>query len=66
MNLKLHHTKYISKSGKVYDIENIRVTTPKQHSEIHKGKNLNAQTNSFRLHRSRFSAARIRNLQCAI
>jgi hypothetical protein len=39
VKFELHHTKYISKGGEVYDIENIRVTTPKQHSEIHKEKN---------------------------
>ncbi|NYH07062.1 S-type pyocin domain-containing protein [Pseudomonas moraviensis] len=39
VKFELHHMKYISKGGEVYDIENIRITTPKQHSEIHKGNN---------------------------
>ncbi|EMQ2082007.1 S-type pyocin domain-containing protein [Yersinia enterocolitica] len=33
---ELHHVKPISKDGAVYDIDNIRVLTPKKHIEIHK------------------------------
>ncbi|WP_235589190.1 hypothetical protein [Type-D symbiont of Plautia stali] len=34
---ELHHVKPIKDNGSVYDIDNIRVTTPKRHIEIHKG-----------------------------
>ncbi|CNF75872.1 colicin/pyocin immunity family protein [Yersinia similis] len=34
---ELHHLKPISKNGAVYNIENIRVLTPKRHIDIHKG-----------------------------
>lgn len=34
---ELHHVKPISKGGAVYDVDSIRVTTPKRHIEIHKG-----------------------------
>ncbi|CRY83679.1 colicin-like bacteriocin tRNase domain-containing protein [Yersinia intermedia] len=33
---ELHHVKPISKGGAVYDIDNIRVLTPKRHIKIHK------------------------------
>ncbi|HHL2501874.1 TPA: HNH endonuclease signature motif containing protein [Yersinia enterocolitica] len=33
---ELHHVKPISKDGAVYDIDNIRVLTPKRHIETHK------------------------------
>lgn len=34
---ELHHIKPISEGGGVYDVDSIRVTTPKRHIEIHKG-----------------------------
>ncbi|EOF5068904.1 HNH endonuclease signature motif containing protein [Salmonella enterica] len=34
---ELHHVKPISEGGAVYDVDSIRVTTPKRHIEIHKG-----------------------------
>lgn len=33
---ELHHVKPISEGGAVYDIDGIRVTTPKRHIELHK------------------------------
>ncbi|AYA08440.1 klebicin B [Rahnella aquatilis] len=33
---ELHHIEQIKNSGSVYDIDNLRVTTPKRHIEIHK------------------------------
>ncbi|WP_235895332.1 HNH endonuclease signature motif containing protein [Yersinia vastinensis] len=33
---ELHHVKPISDNGAVYDIDNIKVLTPKRHIEIHK------------------------------
>jgi len=39
VKFELHHVKHISKGGEIYDIDNIRVITPKQHSGIHKGDN---------------------------
>ncbi|WP_051680420.1 S-type pyocin domain-containing protein [Vibrio rhizosphaerae] len=35
---ELHHVEEIQHGGKVYDVDNIRVTTPKNHIDIHKGK----------------------------
>ena len=35
---ELHHDKPISQGGEVYDMDNIRVTTPKRHIDIHLGK----------------------------
>lgn len=35
---ELHHDKSISDGGGVYDLDNIRVTTPKRHIDIHRGK----------------------------
>ncbi|MFP1905563.1 S-type pyocin domain-containing protein [Lonsdalea quercina] len=35
---ELHHVKLISEEGEVYNIDNIRVVTPKRHIEIHRGK----------------------------
>ncbi|MDK6891939.1 hypothetical protein QP278_25750, partial [Escherichia coli] len=32
------HDKPISQDGGVYDMDNIRVTTPKRHIDIHRGK----------------------------
>ncbi|MEN3262477.1 S-type pyocin domain-containing protein [Sodalis endosymbiont of Spalangia cameroni] len=37
-SFELHHKKHISKGGKVYDVDNIQVTTPKRHINIHRGK----------------------------
>ncbi|EJM16823.1 membrane protein involved in colicin uptake [Pseudomonas sp. GM18] len=37
VKFELHHVKHISEGGEIYDIDNIRVITPKRHSEIHKG-----------------------------
>ncbi|EAO6252864.1 colicin [Salmonella enterica] len=34
---ELHHDKPISQDGGVYDMDNIRVTTPKRHIDIHRG-----------------------------
>ncbi|EMH7569343.1 S-type pyocin domain-containing protein [Salmonella enterica] len=34
---ELHHVKPIKDNGGVYDVDNIRVTTPKRHIEIHRG-----------------------------
>lgn len=33
---ELHHLLYISQDGEVYDIDNVHVTTPKLHVEIHR------------------------------
>lgn len=35
---ELHHVKPISQDGGVYDMDNLRVTTPKRHIDIHRGK----------------------------
>ncbi|HGN0869441.1 TPA: HNH endonuclease [Providencia alcalifaciens] len=35
---ELHHETPISEGGGVYDMDNIRVTTPKRHIDIHRGK----------------------------
>ncbi|WP_261854749.1 S-type pyocin domain-containing protein [Vibrio spartinae] len=37
-SFELHHVEEIQNGGKVYDVDNIRVTTPKNHIDIHKGK----------------------------
>jgi hypothetical protein len=37
VKLEMHHVNHSSKGGEVYDIDNIRVVTPKRHSELHKG-----------------------------
>lgn len=34
---ELHHVKQIKDNGAVYDVDNIRVMTPKRHIDIHKG-----------------------------
>lgn len=34
---ELHHDNPISQGGEVYDMDNIRVTTPKRHIDIHRG-----------------------------
>ena len=35
---ELHHIEEIRNSGAVYDVDNLGVTTPKRHIEIHQGK----------------------------
>ena len=35
VKFELHHATYVSKGGAVFDIDNIRVVTPKQHGSIH-------------------------------
>jgi hypothetical protein len=37
-SFELHHVEEIQHGGKVYDVDNIRITTPKNHIDIHKGK----------------------------
>ncbi|WP_312140756.1 S-type pyocin domain-containing protein [Pantoea septica] len=37
-SFELHHVKLISQGGEVYDVDNIRVVTPKRHIEIHSNK----------------------------
>ncbi|WP_256579109.1 S-type pyocin domain-containing protein [Pseudomonas sp. VI4.1] len=37
VKFELHHVNPVSKGGEVYDVDNIRITTPKRHAEIHKG-----------------------------
>lgn len=37
IRFELHHVKLIKDDGAVYDVDNIRVMTPKRHIEIHKG-----------------------------
>lgn len=39
VKFELHHMEHISKGGEVYGIDNIRIATPRQHSEIHRGEN---------------------------
>ncbi|MCU1789361.1 S-type Pyocin [Pectobacterium polaris] len=35
---EIHHVKQIQHDGPVYDVDNLRVNTPKNHIDIHKGK----------------------------
>lgn len=35
---ELHHDNPISEGGEVYDMDNLRITTPKRHIDIHRGK----------------------------
>ncbi len=35
---ELHHETPISEGGEVYDIDNMKIVTPKRHIDIHKGK----------------------------
>lgn len=35
---ELHHDPPISEGGEVYDMDNLRITTPKRHIDIHRGK----------------------------
>lgn len=37
-SFEIHHHKQISQGGGVYDVDNLRVTTPKRHIDIHRGK----------------------------
>lgn len=37
VKLELHHVNQISRDGEIFDMDNIRIVTPKRHSEIHKG-----------------------------
>lgn len=39
VKFELHHVNRVSRGGEIYDIENIRIVTPKRHSELHKGGN---------------------------
>jgi hypothetical protein len=39
VKFELHHVNRVSKGGDVYGIDNIRIVTPKRHSELHKGGN---------------------------
>ncbi|KQZ82552.1 S-type pyocin domain-containing protein [Pseudomonas sp. Root562] len=41
VKFELHHIKLISEGGAVYDIDNIRVVTPKRHAELHKKVKIN-------------------------
>ena len=36
-SFEIHHDKLISRGGEVYDMGNLRVTTPKRHIDIHRG-----------------------------
>ncbi|WP_197413128.1 S-type pyocin domain-containing protein, partial [Vibrio sp. MEBiC08052] len=36
VKFELHHVEEIQRGGKVYDVDNIRVTTPRNHIDIHK------------------------------
>ncbi|UFP99343.1 S-type pyocin domain-containing protein [Pseudomonas fitomaticsae] len=33
---ELHHVEWVSKGGSVYDVDNLRVTTPKNHLDLHR------------------------------
>ncbi|MNE64776.1 Pyocin-S2 [compost metagenome] len=37
IKIELHHHKHLSQGGGVYDIDNIRLMTPKRHINTHKG-----------------------------
>lgn len=39
VKFELHHVNRVSKGGDIYGIDNIRIVTPKRHSELHKGGN---------------------------
>ncbi|CFR26015.1 HNH endonuclease signature motif containing protein [Yersinia kristensenii] len=34
---EIHHVKFINNGGEVYNIENLRIMTPKRHINIHSG-----------------------------
>ncbi|EAV6897415.1 TPA: S-type pyocin domain-containing protein, partial [Salmonella enterica] len=36
-SFELHHNKPVSQDGGVYDMDNLRITTPKRHIDIHRG-----------------------------
>ncbi|HFW5273199.1 TPA: colicin-like bacteriocin tRNase domain-containing protein [Salmonella enterica subsp. enterica serovar Bullbay] len=36
-SFELHHDKPVSQDGGVYDMDNLRITTPKRHIDIHRG-----------------------------
>ncbi|CAI8866654.1 S-type pyocin domain-containing protein [Pseudomonas sp. IT-P218] len=38
VKFELHHVTYLSKEGKVFDVDNIRIVTPKLHGQIHNEK----------------------------
>jgi len=38
MKYELHHVEQIGLGGDVYDLDNIRIVTPKRHIEIHTNK----------------------------
>ncbi|EKY1941919.1 S-type pyocin domain-containing protein [Cronobacter turicensis] len=38
VSFEIHHVELISLGGEVYDVDNLRVVTPKQHIKIHSGK----------------------------
>ena len=35
VKFELHHVTYVSKGGQVFDIDNVRIVTPKRHGQIH-------------------------------
>ncbi|MHC8290691.1 S-type pyocin domain-containing protein [Pseudomonas sp. XS1P51] len=37
VKFELHHVSRISRGGEIYDIDNLRIVTPKRHSDLHKG-----------------------------
>jgi hypothetical protein len=37
-SFEIHHVEEISKGGKVYGLDNLRLMTPKRHIDIHRGK----------------------------
>jgi hypothetical protein len=43
VKFELHHVRPVAEGGSVYDIENIRVITPKRHSELHSGETKHEQ-----------------------
>lgn len=43
VKFELHHITPVAEGGSVYDIENMRVITPKRHSKIHNGENKHEQ-----------------------
>ncbi|WP_419178815.1 hypothetical protein [Pseudomonas brassicacearum] len=36
MKFELHHVTFLKNNGALYDIDSIRVVTPKQHTALHK------------------------------
>lgn len=37
IKLEIHHETFISNGGSVYDVDNLRIMTPKRHIEVHQG-----------------------------